>query len=290
MRIPRVYSTNIHPGLHALDPDEARHLAVVLRRGPGAEVEVFDGRGTIGRAVLAFGESSRGAKRGKQPAATDRAWSVDVRHVWQVPLPTPRLTILVATPKGERLDWMVEKCTELGLHRLQLTQFERSVARAEGSKLNRILRTAVESAKQCGSPWIPLIGASSLPTSPAEFAVVNGSHPTGAGVASGSPRGSTLLIAHPGSCARPVLHALAPCAMAQRDATIVIGPEGGLTDRELAQLREQGAVEVRLADTILRVETAAVTVAAVWAASNSKPLDGAAAETPDEIPMREAGR
>ncbi len=125
-------------GRYHLSPEESRHLSRVCRLGIGDRVEIFDGRGFVtGAEVVA--------------AAGD---SVELVAVGE-PLPTRQppcsLTLATAVPKGDRLDWIVEKATELGVDRLIPIIAERSVVVPRGSKLERLRRSIVEASKQMPS-------------------------------------------------------------------------------------------------------------------------------------------
>ena len=120
-----------------VEGDEAHHLGRVRRVVVGEMVEVFDGRG--------FGSLAEVVKVDKR--------SVELRMVGD-PLPDRqpalRLTVASALPRGERVDWMVEKLSELGVERLVPLVTSRTVVDPRPAKLERLRRTAVEAAKQCG--------------------------------------------------------------------------------------------------------------------------------------------
>lgn len=148
------------------------------------------------------------------------------------------LTIAVAPPKGDRMGDLVRALTELGVGTILPLVTERGERQpANGERLERI---AGEALKQCRRAHLPLIGPPTdipaLVRSGAELTVLDRS---GRPAAPGTPR--------------PV--------------TLVIGPEGGLTAAELAALAAGGATAVRLAEPILRIETAAMAAAAVWTAA-----------------------
>src|SRR5262245_79128 len=113
MRPIRLFCADLAVGRLDIDPTQARHALRTLRLRPGDAVTLFDGRGASALATLTAG-----------PA---RALRVTVDRVDHAPPPVARLTLIIAAPKGPRLDWMVEKCTELGVSRIALADFERSV-------------------------------------------------------------------------------------------------------------------------------------------------------------------
>ena len=238
MSTPRFHIDELRPGRLALDEEESRHALLSLRLRPGDAVALFDGRGHVADGTLA--DEAGGRRRRQATVVVD-----DVRTA----LPPARpLTVWVAGCKGPRLAWLVEKCTELGVTRLAFTTFTRSVVHVEAELGPKLRRTALEAAKQSGAVWLPeLTGGATLAQRLA------------------APRDGAIVVTHPAPGAPPLGAWLASMG-APAPLTAVIGPEGGLTDEELSALRAGGAVVVGLGSQILRVETAALAVAATWAA------------------------
>jgi 16S rRNA (uracil1498-N3)-methyltransferase len=141
------------------------------------------------------------------------------------PAVDPPLTLAVAAPKGERAEWLVQKCTEAGVDRIVWIATERSVVRWDGERaerhLARLRRIASEAALQSRRVWLPVIEG---PVPAAEVL-------------------PTAVIAEPGG--RPV---------AGGDTTVAVGPEGGWSDAEVKLARDH----VSLGPNVLRVETAAL--------------------------------
>src|SRR5262245_7007751 len=139
-----------------LEGDEAHHLARVRRMGIGATVEVFDGQGFATLAEVTAVARGRVEMRPFGPPLPD-------------PHPAVRLTLATAVPKGERFDWLVEKATEVGVDRLVPVLTKRAVVHPGPAKLDRLRRTVIEAAKQCGrnrlmtidepAPWPSVVGA-----------------------------------------------------------------------------------------------------------------------------------
>ena len=218
-----------------LEPAEAHHARDVLRLADGAAVEVFDDAGAVGRGVLILSEG-------------DVLVRVEPEEL--VPPTNTGLALVVAAavPKGDRADWMVEKLSELGVAEFVPLAAARSVVLPGGrGKRDRWLRIATEAAKQSRRAGVMRVGE------------------------------LTKLEAALGACDRPWFlateAAAAPVGIRQALDSVepgtglcaFIGPEGGWADEELRLFAAAGAVAVRLTDTILRVETAAVAVAAVVA-------------------------
>jgi 16S rRNA (uracil1498-N3)-methyltransferase len=228
-----------------LTGDEARHLARVMRTTVGDRVELFDGRGhawqaevrTLGRGQVELdllGDESCGEGEADQaPTATQS---------------TPSLTIATALPKGDRQKWMVEKLTELGAHRLVPLTAARSVAEATPSAIARLQRQVIEACKQCRRNQLLEI-----------------TKPVSLKDACGSRDADTLgLLTDPtGQPASTLL------ASQSKNILALVGPEGGFTDDERQLALDSGFTPIRLSPHILRVETAAVALAA---AANAMPF------------------
>ena len=209
--------------------DEARHLTRVLRAKVGDTVSLFDGTGREWPARVASIGRDRVELEAGKPA-------VD-------PLPAAiPLTLAVALPKGDRQKWMVEKITELGAARLVPLETTRGVAEATASAQARLERVVIEACKQCGRNTLMEIAAGRpLDRLLAEL-----------------PVGACVVIADPGG--KPLAAATAPPATTAMIA--LVGPEGGFTDEELCMADRAGVVRVSLGPHILRVETAAIALAA----------------------------
>jgi 16S rRNA (uracil1498-N3)-methyltransferase len=211
--------------------DQARHyLRDVLRLQPGEVVELFDGQGgaweaTIepGFAVLALGTRRTAASAG------------------------PAISLLFALSKGDKGDLVVQKATELGVARLAPWAAERSVVKLDAARgkerTGRWMRIAEEAARQCGRSEVPAIEAPVVLA--AALAAV--------------PAGHRLVVLHgPGGAP------LADLGLEEAPGVaLVVGPEGGLTDAELAACEQAGARRGWLGPRTLRAETAAIAGVAV---------------------------
>ena len=217
-----------------LTPEARHYLRDVLRLAPGDEVELFDGRGAAwtARVGAGFEALSLGARR--EAAAGG-----------------PAIHLLFALAKGEKVDLVVQKATELGVARLVPFAAERSVVRLEAGKgaerAGRWRRIAEEAARQCGRADVPEVVA------PAPLAEA----------LAGVPPGFRLLVLH-GEGGAP-LRSL-PLEGAPGVAAVV-GPEGGLTAAELDACGAAGAARASLGPRTLRAETAAIAVVALLQAA-----------------------
>lgn len=150
------------------------------------------------------------------------------------PRPAPPIELYVAIPKQNRPEWLVQKATELSVDKIVFVHAERSVVRwsdeRAGRHLVKLQKVAAEAAMQSRRVWLPVVDG---PVSAAEV------------LERGAPH---MVVAEPGG--RPIRAG---------DRAVVVGPEGGWSERELALAGER----VGLGDTVLRVETAAVAACAL---------------------------
>jgi len=230
---------DLSPDEVQLTGPEGRHAATVRRVRVGERVDVADGRGSRAHCtVVRLGPDAVRLR-------------VDARVL--EPEPAPRLVLVQALAKGDRGELAVEICTELGVDEILPWQAERCVVVWTGLRgekaLGRWRSTAREAGKQSRrarhpvvSPWV----------------------------------GTDELLARMSSTPTLLLHeaASAPLAAvplpAEGDLLLVVGPEGGITDRELAALTAAGGVPVRLGTSVVRTSTAGAAAVAVVSARTSR--------------------
>lgn len=205
---------------------EAQHLAKVMRAAVGNEVILFDGSGAEFAAKVA-----RIAKSAVTLEILER------REISREP--RIELTLAVALPKGERQKWLVEKLTELGAARLVPLITERGVAQPVDAAVARLSRAVVEASKQCGRNRLMEIAP------PREALEYFAAEIVG-----------TKVIAEPGG------ETLGALAQEISQLACAVGPEGGFTPAELKAALENKWRLVSLGRSILRIETAAIAVAA----------------------------
>jgi len=233
----RIHVKKLEIGEVRLDVAEAHHARDVLRLADRSPVEVFDDEGRQASAVLIHSGASDAAVFVTQIVEKQNAAE------W---------TIAAAVPKGERADWMVEKLSELGATAFIPLAAERSVVVPQGSnKMDRWKRIAIESAKQSRRA-MPL-RIEPLTTVDQLFANQMGANQSSVG---------WYLSTEPS--ATPVMQLLTP---APQRVLAMVGPEGGWTDGEMKAFEKAGFVPVKLTSTILRVETAAIAIAALMGSS-----------------------
>jgi 16S rRNA (uracil1498-N3)-methyltransferase len=217
-----------------LPAGEAHHARDVLRLDERTPIELFDDAGQVARGELLF-DSGRGA-------------CVAVQEIEPRDANVFHLTIAAAIPKGERADWMIEKLSELGVARFIPLATQRSVVLPGGTnKLQRWERIAIEAAKQSHRDGLMRIDKLQ-PLAEATVSPPQRSAPP-----------AWYLSTEPG--AAPISAMLQSFTAAE--LRLFIGPEGGWTDAERTAFDAAGLTAVRLTDTILRIETAAVAAAAV---------------------------
>lgn len=210
--------------------DEAHHLLHVMRAKVGQQATLFDGSG------------AEFAARIERLGRTEAELLILERQEVDRELARP-LTLAVALPKGDRQRWLVEKAVELGVTRLVPLETAHGVAQPVDKALARLRRTVIEASKQCGRNRLMEITASR------KWSDFCRAEPA-AGVLRllADPSGETALSVVP-----------------LREATGVeaaIGAEGGWAAEELSQARLHGWQAVHLGRRILRIETAALALAA----------------------------
>jgi 16S rRNA (uracil1498-N3)-methyltransferase len=216
--------------LAVVDGDEGFHAANVRRIRAGEDLDLGDGHGTVAHCVVDEVAKSRLTAR-----VLDRR---------TVPLAKPSVTVVQALPKSDRSELAIELATEAGADAFVAWQASRCVARWDGPQkvdkgLRRWAAVARSAARQSRRPYIPSISGV---VSTAEL--VRRVHDDGA----------TALVLHESATAK-----LAELPVAQSDSLLlVVGPEGGIADDEIAALSDAGATAVRLGPTVLRTSTAAV--------------------------------
>jgi 16S rRNA (uracil1498-N3)-methyltransferase len=232
MRLTRVHlAPPLVAGEHRqLTPAAAAHLTRVLRLPAGTEIRLFDGAGTeCGARIL----TTRGGK---------------VEVALEAPLvlePAPRLALklLQGISRGERMDYTVQKATELGVAAIQPLLTERAVVKLDEARAKtRLLHwrgIAIAACEQCERARAPAID------SPVDYREYLAGLPP-------SPPGVLRLLLSPTGAGGFRADAR-PCAV-----EILVGPEGGLTGEEEALAGARGFAPVRLGPRILRTETAAL--------------------------------
>jgi 16S rRNA (uracil1498-N3)-methyltransferase len=216
----------------ALTGSEFHHLVHVMRLGIGDRLTVFDGQGTEADAEIVGITKTSAALRLAEPRRDP-------------PPVRAKVVLATAVPKADRLRWLVEKAAELGVDRFIPLQTGRSIVAPGAVKLDKMRQVVVEACKQSGRnqlmqidslmSWKQFVAQEVAPLS--------------------------TVVADPDG---PPLSTLDVPVLRKADVRLVIGPEGGLSAAELQEALEAGAKAVSLGTNILRVETAALALAAVF--------------------------
>jgi 16S rRNA (uracil1498-N3)-methyltransferase len=232
-----VTSDNVTGDKVTLDGQEAHHLLHVMRAKVGARVTLFDGSGAEFAAEIVRCGRSEVETRILERREVNRELAFE-------------LVVGVSLPKGDRQKWLVEKLTELGVTELVPLQTERGVAQPTDSTLERLERGGVEAAKQCGRNRLLRL---------AKPQAWNTWLTSGMGTIVGDLRSPECrrYVAHPNG-----IPLMSPDLATPLPTRIAVGPEGGFTDDEVAAAIAAGWQSVDLGPRILRVETAAVALAA----------------------------
>lgn len=218
------FSSEIHDGNGILSPDESRHAVKVLRLNMNDEIHVIDGKGGFFKAVITV------------PNAKKCVFQITEQ------LPDPGQTnyslhIAIAPTKNiDRLEWFLEKATEIGISEITpilCQRSERKVIKPE--RLEKVLLSAMKQSFKAQLPRLnPLVSYQQfIETSSAQ----------------------QKLVAHcnPGE-KEPLKNAYTP----SKDVLILIGPEGDFSENEVALAKENGFHEISLGKSRLRTETAAI--------------------------------
>jgi len=240
MRLTRVHvEAVLTPGtIVELPRETASHLAKVLRARSGDPLILFSGDG---REYAGSVESVRGSR---VTASVGSGTEVDRESPFAI-------TLVQCVPRGDRMDFIVQKATELGVTRIVPVLSQRSVVRLDaaqaGSKAAHWRAVVVNACEQCGRNRLPIIEA------PAPLIDYLGSN-----AAAGAAPRTARFVLEP-----EVEAATAPAALETTAVQIAVGPEGGFGDEELEAFRIAGFVRLRLGPRILRTETAAI-AALTW--------------------------
>lgn len=211
-----------------LDGPEAHHLATVCRLRPGAEVCLFNGDGHQYPARVTH--------------AARREVTLDVVQIETPERELPfKLEVAAPLPKGDRTQFLVEKLTELGVTRFVPLECHYSNTHPREAKRTKLERYVIEASKQCGRNLLMQIDE-----------LTTWENHVGRGES-----GELRILAHPAATQeRPrIEHA--------GNVRVAVGPEGGFTEDEVALAVAHGWQLMHLGSRILRVETAAIAMAAI---------------------------
>ncbi|KRW69618.1 16S rRNA methyltransferase [Pseudomonas sp. TTU2014-105ASC] len=230
MRLSRFFiDAPLSLGRHSLPEASAHYISRVLRLSPGSAVQLFDGSGAEFRGEL--------AEVGKKTV------TVELQECLAGMLESPlRIHLGQGLSRGERMDWAIQKATELGVAQITPIVSERCEVRLNDERVDKRLahwrQIAISACEQCGRSVLPLIHA---PVSLRDWLTLEA---------------DLKLVLHP--VAEPLVSHAKPQTLA-----FLIGPEGGLSESEVAQAADQGFQPARLGPRVLRTETAPVVALSV---------------------------
>lgn len=231
MSLPRFFvAAPLALGVHDLPEAQAHYLSRVLRLTVGAAVQLFDGSGQ--------------EYIGELTSVTKKAVQVDLREsLAGQPESSLRIHLGQGLSRGERMDWAIQKATELGVAEITPLFTERCEVRLNDERMQKRLehwqQIAISACEQCGRSTVPVIY---VPQSVKDWQA--------------SVQADLKLVLHP--VAQPLTEHTAPSTLA-----FLIGPEGGLTEAEVIQSAEHGFQPARLGPRVLRTETAPVVALSV---------------------------
>ena len=231
MRLSRFYiAAPLSLGQHALPEEQAHYIGRVLRHSAGDAVQLFDGSGQeyLGQLIEVGKKSVRVELTEQLPGQPDSPLRV---HLGQ------------GLSRGERMDWAIQKATELGVAEITPIVSERCEVRLKDERADKRLahwqQVAISACEQCGRSSVPLIHPPQLLSD--WLAQVEA---------------DLKLVLHP--VAEPLVSHVKPASLA-----FLIGPEGGLNDNEVNQAVAANFQAARLGPRVLRTETAAAVALSV---------------------------
>lgn len=231
----------LHPGSLVELPDHIAHHLQVLRLAPGAQITLFNGEGGEVTAVLTAIERRRASAEIKLFSPRE----AELPHA---------LMLAQALPEGAKMDWIIEKSTELGATAIQPLAAQRSVVRLSAERAEKKVAhwrgIIIAACEQCGRNRLPHLAE------PVEFSAWIAQRDLHRRILL-SPRATQSLSDwarhHP---PQPV--------------TLVVGPEGGFSDAEEAAAEKHGALPLAMGPRVLRTETAGLAALAalnaIWGA------------------------
>ena len=241
--MPRFFiaGTNLAGGMAVLRGRDAEHVRV-LRLRPGEELTICDGEGTDYRCRLVSSDKEQA--------------EAEVLEVRRCPAePSVAVTVLCGLPKGDKTDYIIQKCVEAGASEIGFFLTGRCVARPENpeKKIERWQRIAEEAAKQSGRGIIPQVGWVGDFVQALDIAV---------------KKELGLFMYETGE--RETLNAVLDANKTAKTAAIITGPEGGFEQYEAQLARACGLHVCSMGERILRCETAPIVAltAAMYATGN----------------------
>jgi 16S rRNA (uracil1498-N3)-methyltransferase len=227
MRIPRIFTAQplIAGSSIQLEQGAARHLSSALRMSVGQSIILFDGHGGEYSAALTEVKKSK-------------VW-VAVNEFSDKDLESPlKIQLAIGISRGERMDWIVQKATELGATEITPLFTERCEVKLSGERLEKKTRhwqqIAISACEQCQRNIVPIVNSAAM---------------------------IDQYLADPVIGLKLVLHhrtekRLTEMANSNNNIALLVGPEGGLSDREIESAIKHNFAALALGPRVLRTETA----------------------------------
>jgi 16S rRNA (uracil1498-N3)-methyltransferase len=213
-----------------LEEDTSKHIVQVLRMQPGGALQLTDGRGSLLSAVIAD--------------AHKKKCRVGITSVLLQPPPVRKVTVAISLLKNaSRFEWFLEKATEIGVSSIVPLLCERT--EKQHARIDRFRNILVSAMLQSQQTWLP-----ELPD-PVSFAQLIANHPTG----------DQRFIAHCLEAPRPTTSLADSPKKPGTPGTILIGPEGDFSPKEVEMALEHQYSPVTLGENRLRTETAGIVAA-----------------------------
>lgn len=237
MEVRRVFvdKLKMKNGMVLLTGPNCKYILGVLRKTAGERIDVMDGKGYLYRCTI---NGIKGKELFLQ--VLDAVHHPEEKRT--------RVTLIVSPIKGPRMDWLVEKATELGVDRILPAIFKRTVVKfqdEESDKCERWKRIMVEASRQSGRFSIPEMA----PPAPLR------------GVLPYIEHIENRWLLHEKEKSTTVKDAVA--AQKSGEVCVVIGPEGGVEEGEVNWLKEHGFTACTLGESILRAETAPLVILSI---------------------------
>lgn len=213
------YCQNLDADEAILTGEELRHLNV-LRKNHGDTIQVCDGCGTMAQAViLRVNKTEAHLKIGLREKSD---YSLPRIHLWIAP-----------TKNQDRMEWLLEKSAEIGLHSIHFLQTDRT--EKPRIKMERLEKIAISAMKQSGQSFLTRIEAPNT-----------------------SEMSGKILLAHCMEAQKRNITELKDTLNSEQNIHLLIGPEGDFSPAEIEHYKSMGAIEVSLGKTRLRTETAGI--------------------------------
>ena len=227
MRIPRIYTAQSlsADSIVNLEVAPSHHLSRVIRLQCGDPIRLFNGNGE--------------EYAGKIAVCAKQNLTVNIETLSRTePLPSLRINLYLGISRGERMDYAMQKAVELGVSSIRPLFTKRCMVKLEGKRQRQRMEhwqnILINACEQSGRCRIPMLDK---PTSLTEAMKT-------------VPEGTSLVLHHRSE------HTLRDLDARQGEITILVGPEGGLSDEEREFAVQEGFITVRLGPRILRTETA----------------------------------